>query len=98
MEDQNKKKALRDYVVPSLTGANSSIIEPIILANNFELKSGLFKMVQYTCQFRRFPHDDPNEHISSFLEICDTQKINGVSPKIIKLKLFLFSLKDKVKT
>ena len=41
MKDQNKKKALRDYVVPSLTAANSCIIVPIIQANNFELNSGL---------------------------------------------------------
>ena len=44
------------------------------------------------------PQSDPNEHISSFLEICDTKKINGVSLEVIKLKLFLFSLKDKAKT
>ena len=55
-------------------------------------------MVQHTCQFGGFPHDDPNEHISDFLEICDTQKINGVSSEVIKLKLFSFSLKDKAKT
>ena len=55
-------------------------------------------MVQHTCQFGGFPHNDPNEHISSFLEICDTQRINGVSPEAIKMKLFLFSLKDKAKT
>ena len=90
MEDQNERKALRDYVVSSLTGANSCIIAPTIQANNFELKPGLIQMVQHTCQFGGFPHDDPNEHISSFLEICDTQRINGVSPEVIKLKLLLF--------
>ena len=45
-----------------------------------------------------FPHNDFNEHISSFLEIYDTQRINGVSPEVIMLKLFSFSLKDKLKT
>ena len=89
MEDQNEKKALRDYVVLSLTGANSCIIAPTIQAN-FEVKSGLIQMVQHTCQFGGFPHDDPNEYISSFLEICDKQRINSVSPEVIKLKLFPF--------
>ena len=98
MAEQNERKALRDYAVHSLTGANSCIIAPIIQANNFELKPELIQMVQHTCQFRGFPHDDPNEHISSFLEICDTQRINGVSLEVIKLKLFPFSLKDKAKT
>ena len=97
MAEQNERKALRDYVVPSLTGANSCIITPIIQANNFKLKPGLIQMVQHTCQFGGFQYDDPNEHISSFLEICDTQRINGMSPEVIKLKLFSFSLKDKAK-
>ena len=35
--------------------------------------------------------------IKSFLEICDTQKHNGVSSNVIRLMLFLFSIKDKVK-
>ena len=38
MADQNERKALRDYDVPSLTRANLCIIAPIIQANNFELK------------------------------------------------------------
>jgi len=84
MVEQNERKALRDYAVPPLTGANSCIIAPTIQANNFELKPRLIQMVQHTCQLGGFPHYDPNEHISSFLEICDTQRINGVSPEVIK--------------
>ena len=55
-------------------------------------------MVQNTCQNRELPHDDSNEHTASFLEICDTQRIHGVSAEVIKLKLFSFSLRDKAKT
>ena len=92
MEDQNEKKALRDYDVPSLTGANSCIIAPTIQANNFELKPGLIQMVQHTCQLGGFSHDDPNEHISSILEICDTQMINGCVSGGNKAKTFYFFL------
>ena len=98
MADQKERKALRDYFVPSLTGATSCIIAPTIKANNFELKAGLIQLVQHTCQFDGHPHDDPNENISNFLEICDKRRTNGVSVEVIKLKLFLFSLKDKAKT
>jgi len=35
---------------------------------------------------------------SQFLEIYDTQRINGVSAEVIKLKLFPLSLRDKAKT
>ena len=54
-------------------------------------------MVQNTCQFGGGPDEDPNEYIKSFLEICDTLKHNGVSSDAIRLMLFPFSIKDKVK-
>ena len=43
------------------------------------------------------PNEDPNTHISNFLEVCDIVKYNGVSDDAIHLRLFKFSLKDKVK-
>jgi len=39
--------------------------------------------------------EDPNLHLSIFLEVCDTLKLNGVSTNAICLGLFPFSLKDK---
>ena len=41
--------------------------------------------------------EDPNLHLSVFLEVCDTLKLNGVSGDAIDLHLFPFSLKDKVR-
>ena len=41
--------------------------------------------------------EDAHAHLLSFLEICSTIKMNGVPPKVIQLRLFLFSLKDKEK-
>ncbi|KAL5570763.1 hypothetical protein UlMin_020360 [Ulmus minor] len=41
--------------------------------------------------------DDPNAHISSFLEVCDLYKINGVSEDAVRLRVFPFSLQDRAK-
>ena len=41
---------------------------------------------------------DPNLHLSVFLEMCDTLKLNRVSTDTIRLQLFPFSLRDKART
>ena len=86
---------IRDY------GRLSVVTPPVIKrlaiqANNFELKSITLQLLQ-GIQFHGLTHDDPNAHILNFLEVCDTVKYNGVSDDVIRLRLFLFSLKDKAK-
>ena len=61
--------------------------------NNFELKPALITMVQQH-QFTGHPTEDPNEHLGTFLIMANTVKLNGVRPEVIKLHLFLFSLRD----
>ncbi|EOY18189.1 Uncharacterized protein TCM_042804 [Theobroma cacao] len=53
-------------------------------------------MIQTAVQFEGLPNDDPNAHIVNFLEIYDTFKANGVTDDAIRLRLFPFSLRDKV--
>ncbi|KAF5450006.1 hypothetical protein F2P56_030391 [Juglans regia] len=53
-------------------------------------------MVQQA-QFNGSPLDDPNIHLTMFLEICDTVKINGVTEDTIRLRLFPFSLRDRAR-
>lgn len=54
-------------------------------------------MIQMSVQFARMLNDDPNAHITNFLEICGTFKRNNVSNNDIRLMPFLFSLRDKAK-
>ncbi|KAJ4724584.1 DNA-directed DNA polymerase [Melia azedarach] len=94
----NDQRALRDYAIPTVNGASTSIRRPAIQANNFEIKSAIIQMIQTSVQFNGLAHEDPNAHIANFLEICDTFKHNGVSDDAVKLRLFPFSLKDKAKS
>ena len=67
-----------------------------ITANNFELKPTLINMVQLN-QYRGLPHEDPNVHLATFLEIVNTVKMNRVTEDVIRMHLFPFSLRDKAR-
>ncbi|KAK5775910.1 hypothetical protein PVK06_043866 [Gossypium arboreum] len=90
-------RTMYDYAKPSLTGAESIIVRPAIGTNNFELKPNTIQMMQQFVQFDSLQDKDPNNHLANFLEFCDTFKINGVSDDSIRLRLFPFSLRNKVK-
>lgn len=72
-------RTMYDYAKLTLTGAESSIVRPAITANNFELKPNTIQMIQQFVQFDGLQDEDPNTHLTNFLEFCDTFKINGVS-------------------
>ncbi|XP_022019479.1 uncharacterized protein LOC110919521 [Helianthus annuus] len=55
-------------------------------------------MLQNSVQFDGKDHEDPGRHIVSFLEVCLTFKIRDVSKDAIRLWLFPFSLRDKVRS
>ena len=48
-------------------------------------------------QFTGLANEDPNAHISNFLEMCDTVKYKGVFDKVVRLCLFPLSPRDKAK-
>lgn len=90
-----QRRALWGYITPGVNGITSSITRPPIIANNFEPKPSLISVVQQS-QFIDTPKEDPNLHLSIFLEVCDAIKINGTSSDASYLHLFPFSFKDKV--
>ena len=81
---------------PSVRGISSSIAQPAVEANNFELNPTLILMVQQS-QFGGTLLEDPNLHLSAFLEVCDMLKLNRVSTDVVNLRLFPFSLRDKAR-
>ena len=84
---------MEDFWRPIIQDEYSAIRQPVVDANNFELKPALITMVQQH-QFTGHPTEDPNEHLGRFLTMANTVKLNGVRPEVIKLHLFPFSLRD----
>jgi len=62
----------------------------------FELKPALINMVQAN-PFCGKPHEDANDHLQHFLEVCNTFTVKNVTADAIWLRLFPFSLLGKVK-
>ncbi|XP_031120813.1 uncharacterized protein LOC116024050 [Ipomoea triloba] len=87
------RRAMSDYIAPELEERDSINI-PGVEANNFEIKPAIIQMVA-SDQFGGSPMEDPNAHITKFLRICSTFKMNGVPTEAIKLRLFPFSVRDK---
>ena len=84
---------MEDFLRPIIQEEYSTIRQPTVDANNFELKASLITMVQQH-QFTSHPTKDPNEHLGRFLKMENIVKLNGVRPELIKLHLFPFSLRD----
>ena len=84
---------MEDFWRPVIQAEYSAVRQPAVEANNFELKQALITMVQQN-QFTGHPTEDPNELLGRFLKMTSTVKLNGVRPKVIKLHLFSFSLRD----
>ena len=85
--------AMEDLWRPIIQEEYSTMRQPTVDANNFELKPALITMVQQH-QFTGHPTEDPNEHLGRILKMKNTVKLNGVRPEVIKLHLFPFSLRD----
>jgi len=94
--EEEQRRTLRGYVTLGVHSQTPGITILPVATHNFELKPALISMVQQS-QFGSSPMEDPNLHLSVFLEVCDTLKINGASTDAIRLRLFPFSLRDKAR-
>ena len=84
---------MEDFWRPVIQAEYSTVRQPAIEANKFELKPALITMFQQN-QFTGHPTEDPNDHLGIFLRMENTVKPNGVRLEVIKLHLFPFSLRD----
>ena len=68
---------LEEFALPP-TVVQSAIRRPPIQATNFKLKIVTLQMLQ-NIQFHGLPSDNPNTHLTNFIEVCDTVKCYGVT-------------------
>ena len=74
---------LEEFALPP-TVVQTTIRRPSIQENNFELKSVTLQMLQ-NILFHGLPNENPNMHLTNFLEVCDTTKYNGVTEEALRL-------------
>ena len=95
VQPDNPHMLLEEFSLPP-TVVQSTIRRPPIQANNFELKGVTLQMLN-NIQFHGLPTENPNAHLTSFIEVCDTVKYNGVTEEDLRLRLFPLSLSDQAK-
>ena len=84
-------RSMREYVHPQRIGVGSCIVlanEPIMIKAH---------LVPLLPQFHRMENENPYTHIKDFEEVCHTFHEGNTSIKLMRLKLFPFTLKDKAK-
>ncbi|CAM8934541.1 unnamed protein product [Rhodiola kirilowii] len=89
-------RVLKDYAAPTAYGYRSPILVPAVDDRDFDLKTSTIQMVQSN-RFSERDHEDPNSHLTTFLEVCATFKINGFSEDSKLLRLFPFSLTGRAR-
>ncbi|CAM8925926.1 unnamed protein product [Rhodiola kirilowii] len=90
------RRVLKDYAAPTAYGYRSPILVSAVDNRDFDLKTSTIQMVQSN-QFSGRDHEDPNSHLTTFLEVCATFKINGFSEDAKLLRLFPFSLTGRAR-
>ncbi|KAK8670685.1 hypothetical protein V6N13_037303 [Hibiscus sabdariffa] len=94
---QQPARTVRDYLAEDRDGLNPAVTMPEFEAEHFKLKPVMLNMLNTLGQFGGSPTEKARQHLKSFLEICNSFKIHGVSNDVLKLKLFPYSLRDKAK-
>ncbi|GMI77213.1 hypothetical protein HRI_001390600 [Hibiscus trionum] len=90
------RRSCRDYMLNDHVELETTL--PDIDVDNFELKPVMFSMINNAGQFSGSATEDAREHLKTFQEICGSFRLPGVSPEILRLRLFPHSLRDRAKT
>nr|GEX44702.1 reverse transcriptase domain-containing protein [Tanacetum cinerariifolium] len=93
MADNRK---MEEMIQAPTEGYGDAIVVLDILAENFEIRTGLLSLIQAN-QFHGFESNSPHERIRSFNRITLTLKFRDVPNDAIKIMLFPYSLEGAAK-
>ena len=91
--NENRQMTLKNYVYPTRS-TQPFYITLSALTVNFEIKSGMIQMILV---FQGLTNENSYQHVREFEDICRTMKYNQMTKESLKLRLFPFFLKEKVK-
>ncbi|GJY71262.1 hypothetical protein Tco_0474965 [Tanacetum coccineum] len=95
MGDANPIRTLGDYSKPSHEGYRNTI--KLLKGNNVvPLRSDTIRLVQNGCSFHGLRSEDLNQDLKDFLKLVDSLDLNGDNRERTRLRLFQFSLRDKL--
>jgi hypothetical protein len=87
MAQKDDNWPLKEFIAPKANDIQFDYIMFAVATNNFELKPTLLNMLsQYI--FHALAHEDPNQYLTIFEELCNIVKINGVEHEAIQLTSF----------
>ena len=90
-------KNLFEYGLPLADATKTSIVISLVGGNqNFEIKTKVIRMVQQS-RFVGLSTEEPQVHLTNFVEIRNTFKLHNVFDEAIRLRLFPFFLRDRAK-
>ena len=95
IQPENPHMLLKEFTLPPKVFQSAIRLLPI-QANNFELKGVTLQML-HNIQIPGLPSENLTTHLTSFIEVYDTVKYNGVIEEALELRPFPLSLSDRAK-
>jgi hypothetical protein len=86
--------ALQEHYIPPTYTTPSCLRLPAVTATHYEIKPST---IQSLPTFLGFPHENPYEFLSEFQSICSTIQLTGFTEDALKMRLFVFALKERAK-
>ncbi|KAL2526509.1 Retrotrans gag domain-containing protein [Abeliophyllum distichum] len=82
------------FFTPVADLERSNIVCPNFRQSDFQLRADLINLFSNNLQFYGNTNENPNTHISRFIRMCQNFEFQKVRDDGIKLRLFLYTLKD----